>query len=726
MTLALRLRQGFAPSRACKDQPGSRRSKMKLEVMKKVVENKRMEVEEPVVYKGYIKEGKWIAENLIERYKDFVKTVEVIDGEEPAKVIDDFVFMGGNANRVVYIRDSVVDRWLEVSNQDSHWGAAAMLRPGKLARSKVVIDWSGYEHNGNDEGLLAILAPQDWKALIDAFELPADSKWAQVTIFDLERGVSGKGTLRVVLPGEVPTVFPNSWKKFGTLDTEYMAILTVDSVYKPRASVNVQELQYWTRDKQVAQWVWDALQEEINRILEYRTTTWTATGYLQALGFSPAWNITLASVKEHLTGELKKLLRRVKLSSRYGLRAKTTSSPLLKKGEIMLPIEAKRFVKTGSVVWVSRNPALPSQGWAAYKVVGFVDANLVVFAQNDVQWSALLGGDHDGDDAIVLWQSPVDGYQVPEDWIDLQAVKPSGRKLESNTVDARIQRWQNEVSVNIGVFDLAARRLLAVGKLDEDGRKLFTTAIQTVISLKKRVAKLEEQVWYPLLKEQMELAQQVAGSTWVDLLREGYKPLNGPEWAVRLWTEVMNAVAKVNKLQPRLWLTEEKVRAFAKEAKPQDKWVYDYLKALKTMKAEAIANDDGQLAWEINREIREFIHVWAPEYLMELPEEDWKEFSRWAVAHMHSSEWVFLVHPDVLEELYQAFGKETMVAICRSGEHTLSVGDVFEVEEEEAINRKFEIDGQIYELLDDTGFLKPGVQYLVTRIRKQVVEFTVA
>uniref|UniRef100_UPI0019CF69B3 hypothetical protein n=1 Tax=Escherichia coli TaxID=562 RepID=UPI0019CF69B3 len=76
--------------------------------------------------------------------------------------------------------------------------------------------------------------------------------------------------------------------------------------------------------------------------------------------------------------------------------------------------------------------------------------------------------------------------------------------------------------------------------------------------------------------------------------------------------------------------------------------------------------------------------------------------------------------------LYQAFAKETLVAICRSGEHTLSVGDVFEVEEDEAINRKFEIDGQVYELLDDTGFLKPGVQYLVTRIRKQVVEFTVA
>jgi hypothetical protein len=547
----------------------------------------------------------------------------------------------------------------------------------------------------------------------------------QVTIFDLESEVSAKGTLRVAMTGEAPTVFVNSWKRFGKLNTEYMSVLTVDSQYRPRASLNTQELQYWTRDREVAKWVWEALEEEINRILEYRTTVWTSTGYLQTLGFSPAWNITIASLKEHLIGELKKLLRRIKLSSRYGLRAKTTSSILVRAGEILLPKEAKRYVKIGNTVWVSRNPALPAQGWGVYRVAGFVDANLVVFAKNDDQWARLLGGDHDGDDATVFYKSPVDGYQVPDKWLDLQAIKPSGRKLEGNTVEERLTRWKNEVSVNIGIYDLAARRLLSVGKLDDDGGRLFTIAIQTVISLKKRIAKLEEQPWYHLLTEQLELANQVAGSTWVDLLRKDYKPINGPEWAIRLWTTVQEAIAKVNKIQPRLWLTEEKVKAFSKDAKPKDKWVYEYLLYLKALKAQAIAKDDGQRAWELNREIKEFVHVRAPEYLLEINEEDWKEFSRWAIGNMHSSEWVFLVHPEVLEELYNAFGKETLVAICR-GEHTLSVGDVFEVEEDEAINRKFEIDGQVYELLDDTGFLKPGVQYIVTRIRKQVVEFTVA
>lgn len=698
----------------------------KVELVKKVIEAKRADVMEPVVYTGKIENGEWKSESLEERYENIVRIVKVTDGEEPEAAIGDFIFIGGNQNRVVYVKQDALTKWLDAANHDSHWAASSILRPGKLARKSTTIDWSGYRRDEADEGLLAILKREDWAKLVEAFELPEDARWMQVTVFNLESGVSAKGTLRMVLSDEVPTVYPNAWKRFGILDTKFMSVLTVDSVYRPRASINTQELQYWLRDKKPAEWIWEALQEEINRILEYRTTPWTATGYLSKLGFSPAWNITIRSVQEHLEGELKKLLRRIKLDRKYGLRAKTSSSSLLKEGEVLLPVEAKKYCKIGSTVWISRNPALPSQGWGIFTVAGFVNTNIVVFAQKDKQWTGLLGGDHDGDDAVVLYQEPVNGYEVPTTWLDLQTIKPSGRKLEGNTVEERLARWRNEVSVNIGVFDLAARRLLAVNKLGEDERKLFTVAIQTVISLKKRVAKLEEQPWYPLLQEYMELAQQVAGSTWIDALREGYKPITGPEWAVKLWSTVQEAIAKVNKIQPRLWLTEEKVKAFAKDAEPKDKWVYEYLLHLKALKTKAIAEDDGQTAWEINREIKQFVHVYGPEYLMEKAEEDWKAFSRWAIANLHSSEWVFLVHPDVLEELYQEFSKETLVAICRSGKHSLQVGDVFEVEEDEAINRKFEIDGQVYELLDDTGLLKPGVQYLVTKVRKQVVEFTVA
>ena len=83
---------------------------------------------------------------------------------------------------------------------------------------------------------------------------------------------------------------------------------------------------------------------------------------------------------------------------------------------------------------------------------------------------------------------------------------------------------------------------------------------------------------------------------------------------------------------------------------------------------------------------------------------------------------MFLAQPDVLEELYESFGKEVYVAIT-SGEHTLQEGEIFEVDEEEALKREFEIDGKTYTLLDDTGFIKAGVQYQVLKVRKRVVEF---
>jgi hypothetical protein len=128
------------------------------EVIRKIVEAKKAEVERPVVYTGRIENGQWIAESLRERYKDIVKIVEVIEGVEPEKVIEGYEFIGGNSNRLVYMRKEFVKQWLETANHDSHWGSAAVLRPGKLARSQVVIDWSGYAKGEEDEGLLAIMS----------------------------------------------------------------------------------------------------------------------------------------------------------------------------------------------------------------------------------------------------------------------------------------------------------------------------------------------------------------------------------------------------------------------------------------------------------------------------------------------------------------------------------------------------------------------------------------
>src|SRR5438045_1199341 len=72
----------------------------KLELLKTIVEAKKNEVTEPVVYTGRFEEGQWMATSLKDRYQDFVKTVEVIDDEEPEAAIDDFIFVGGGGGRL--------------------------------------------------------------------------------------------------------------------------------------------------------------------------------------------------------------------------------------------------------------------------------------------------------------------------------------------------------------------------------------------------------------------------------------------------------------------------------------------------------------------------------------------------------------------------------------------------------------------------------------------------
>lgn len=698
----------------------------KTELVKKLIEEKTAELAVRPVYTGRIDEGQWTPTSLHERYQDKVLVVPAPEEGEPVQTIGEYEFVGGNSNRIVYIHRSIIKQWLEVAGGDSHWGAAVVLRPGKLASHNAVFSWEGYQLEESDEGLLATMDERDWKVLLEAYDLDPEVRLVQVTVFDLEQGVSAKGTLRKVLPGERPVVFPNSWKKFGNLRTQFMSILTTDVHYNPRASVNLQELTYYVQEAP-AQWVFDALDEEIERIINLKTSPWLTTGYLTRLGFSPAWNSTLTALKESLCGELKKLLRRIKLSGKYGLRAKSTSSHLLRDGELLLPAYAKKHVKVGDFVTVSRNPALPSQGWAKYRVTGFIDGNMVVFPQGDYAWSAILGGDHDGDDAVVFYRAPVEGYELPDDTLDLQAIKPVARKLDANTVEARIQRWQNEVSVNIGQFDLAARRLLAANKLHREEAKLLSVAIQTAISLKKRVARLEDQSWWPRVAELLEESKKLAGTTWVDMIRDGREPVGAPDWVLTIYQKVHEAIKKVQKLEPRLWLTEAKVREFAKGATvpASCEALIQYREKLLKAKAIAVQNEDGDTVARLNKELKEFIHVEAPKHLLGIDEEDWKQFSRWAIGNTHISEWVFWCHPAILEELYDRFGKQTIKAIALGGTPNLAESEVIELEDQELIDRVFEVEGVKYALLDETGYLKAG-RLKVTKVRKSVVEFEYA
>jgi hypothetical protein len=77
-------------------------------MLKKVIERKKSELEMPVVYTGRIENSEWKPESLEERYKDIVK-VETTDNEEPEATVGEFEFVGGNQNRLVYVRKDVME-----------------------------------------------------------------------------------------------------------------------------------------------------------------------------------------------------------------------------------------------------------------------------------------------------------------------------------------------------------------------------------------------------------------------------------------------------------------------------------------------------------------------------------------------------------------------------------------------------------------------------------------
>jgi hypothetical protein len=666
------------------------------------------------VYTGSLRGERWQADTLALRYAGLVKVVEA-DGERPAATKDGFSFVGGNSHRLVYVREDVVERWLQVAGGDSHWAAASMLRPGKLAQEEVAVGWQGYRSSDRDTGLLAIVKPEDWQALLQVFDLPEDSLLAQVTVFDLEAGVSAKGTLRCAEDGEVPTVYPASWKAFGPIRAQYMAVLTTDAVYRPQAGLNAQELQYWAlnRNRELAAWVWEAYAHAAESVLAERGSPWTPQGWLTSLGLSGSLASTVEQVEEAQRHGLWNLTRRVKLGEHLGLRAKSTIRESLPEGSVMLPREAQKYVDLGQRVVVSRNPALPSQDWQVYTVAGFCEGHYVMFSPEDRGWTSALGGDHDGDDAVVLYRSPVvGGPELGQKGLDLQAIKPNARKLGAGTVEDRLLRWENERKANIGVYDLLARRLASVGQLTPERADLLTTAIQVVIALKKRVATLEEQPWYPAVQELQKAVKPLVGKTDIDRQRAFTKGDTEGEFTHPVWRQVAGLLREGLALvdqRPRFSDTEEARADFGLGAEPHA-WVAGLVQEyehLSTAKAMAKLAEDGNEVLVINQRLKVLLHLEGPEVMLTLPEEEWKRSSRWLIAHAPTEVWVLWSHPEVLREFLEYLGAAKVRLVGPVAELGLQVGEVIEVEQEGL--RVLYIDDVQLKVADETVYLPAGL-----------------
>lgn len=678
------------------------------------------------VYVGSMQGNEWRADTLIKRYLSLVgieSAAPYNDKNLPPTSKGSFTFVGGNSNQIVYISDDVAAQWLATAKDDSHWAAAAMLRPGKLSDVELEFNWEGYATSDVDSGVLAIFSDEDWSTIVNSFGLPKESLLAQVTVFDLENCVSGKGTMRKAFKWEQPTVYPNSWKMFGNLRTRFMSVLTTDAVYQPKAGINAQEISYWVhnRGRKLAAWVTDALAEAAASVLAERGSTWQTTGWLSALGLSGSLRSAVRALADGQRHGLQNLMRSCKLGEHLGFRAKTSATDNLAHGYVFLPESASRYVSIGDTVVISRNPALPSQDWQVYKVARFIEGHMVVFAATDPGWNNYLGGDHDGDDAVVLYQSPIVcqvGDALGQPGLDLQAIKPSARKLGAGQVEDRLLRWQQEQALNIGTFDMIARRLQSVGMLTTERSDMLTTAIQVVIALKKRVAKLEEQDWYEEVKGLMQSLKPLVGSTDVDKQREFKKGETNQLFNNDHWNNVAN-ILRDNLVHvtesARFVDTDEKRAEFGLNAEAHELvlgMVAEY-NGLRSTKAMAKLENRSEDTLFINQRLKVLVHLEGPEVVQCLSEEDWKRSSKWLIANTEPDVWAFWAHPEIISDYLAFLGNNKVRILGDMQTLAMEVGEVIEVED--SGKRVLTIDGQECHVAEDTVYLPAG-SYEVTAV----------
>ena len=269
-----------------------------LEKYKEIVQEKKGHLlEARKVYTGSFNEKGWERDSFALLFNGDVRIQEVVAGKEPATVLDNMEFVGGNSHRVVYMdlkgfmaRFPALGKWWEEKG-DSHLLASMFLRPGKLFQGEGYISLPPRSDKEVNDGLLMTLNKKEWSRVVEGFELPLETTLIQGTVFSPQDGVVGKGTIRVVLPGEKPQTFVNSWKSLpegvGSLLFSSVSVLETDATYRPRASVNLQEYTYWAKARgySLAPWVLEEALAGIQKILVgEKSSIYNGWGYLSRLG----------------------------------------------------------------------------------------------------------------------------------------------------------------------------------------------------------------------------------------------------------------------------------------------------------------------------------------------------------------------------------------------------------------------------------------------------------
>jgi hypothetical protein len=689
---------------------------LSIEKFKETIKEKKEHLTEArKVYTGSFSERGWERDSFALLFNNDVKIEDVVVGKEPATVLDNMEFVGGNSHRVVYMdlkgfmaKYPILGKWWGEKG-DSHLLASMFLRPGKLFQGEGYISLPPKNNKEVNDGLLMTLSRKEWGRLVEGFELPLETALVQGTVFSPQDGIVGKGTIRVVLPGEKPQTFVGSWKSLpeevGSLLFSSISVLETDATYRPRASINLQEYTYWARARgySLSPWVLEEALAGVNKIMVgEKSSIYNGWGYLSRLGI-PAPDSMLKEMEEGLKGGLYKALTRWELSRAAGWRGKVSGSEKLADREILMPKSSDTVI--GDTVYATRNPALPINGWVRYTVVGHVGGNVAyVSGASDSKFAQVLGGDFDGDDLVVLYRNPVQGEYEPV--VNLQQWKAEGRKYGTSAED-RLARWNKERETNIGQWDILARYCADFNMLSEELVLQFSKLIQFSISLKKRVGELEvPRVVYTAMKmvgPMKELSPTYFLRTFRDSTKESREA--GMVTHAEALAELMPIVEAVSDGLEAVSVGKtrwdfSRAREVALKVRDNDALkvvAKEYLEkfvALSTAKFQAAEAEDGDVRSILNRELRYLLQVEMPEFMLGLEEEQALEFSAELVkVFPNSIFWVFAVHPEFLRRVAMAtFAGEKAMLV---GEHSLQEGDTVIIP---PYTREVEVGGQMMKL----------------------------
>jgi len=334
------------------------------------------------VYTGRMVDGQVRPESLDDVYPQSGRIYDSEAALTPGKggqlplAIDGLQFMGGSKHRVFYADMNVlakhaINDWFQAEG-DPHFLASMFTRPGKIARKNVRVNLPHKRLTGGEaDGTLFRLALNDWLALCDAFQLPAGTKLAQVTLFDPD-AMAGKGTIRCCLPHEEPATFTESfkWLAGDSFMTQSLSILTTDSVYKPDASVNGQEIKYAQfHGAKFASWLKDEISWNVHQIVTgMRESPTMVSGYLNTLGL-PTPDTLIADVALAQKNALVNLLRSFKVRKNRGWRGKVAASETVQDGSVLLPDSIAQYINGEEVTFFSYRGYSGAFVWNASKTL---------------------------------------------------------------------------------------------------------------------------------------------------------------------------------------------------------------------------------------------------------------------------------------------------------------------------------------------------------------------